>query len=137
MNDEQPLYRASKRDCDVCPLKMRCCAKEPARKIPRSIYEEGRDVARACAKTEAYVQSRRDWKKIEMLFAHLKKRLAPQPIAFARPDWCRVRVHLPRHRTEPPQARQDGHSIASSNRTIGSVISGGTQKGIPMKVRNL
>ena len=66
-------HRASKRDCDVCPLKMQCCPKEPARKVPRSIYEEARDVARACAKTEAYVQSRRDRKKIEMLFAHLKR----------------------------------------------------------------
>jgi len=73
VNDEQFLYRASKRDCDVCPLKMQCCPKEPARKVPRSIYEEARDVARAIAKTEAYVQSRRDRKKIEMLFAHLKR----------------------------------------------------------------
>jgi transposase len=73
VNDDQFLYRASKRDCDVCPLKMQCCPKEPARKVPRSIYEEARDVARACAKTEAYVQSRRDRKKIEMLFAHLKR----------------------------------------------------------------
>src|SRR5260370_16372578 len=36
-NDDQLLYRASKRDCAVCPFKMRCCPKEPARKIPRSI----------------------------------------------------------------------------------------------------
>jgi hypothetical protein len=26
------LYRASKLDCDVCPLKPRCCPKEPSRK---------------------------------------------------------------------------------------------------------
>ena len=44
-----------------------------ARKIPRSIYEEARDVARALAKTEAFEQSRRDRKRIEMLFAHLKR----------------------------------------------------------------
>jgi len=31
----------------VCPLKMRCCPKAPARKIPRSIHEDARDVARA------------------------------------------------------------------------------------------
>jgi transposase len=73
MNDDQLFYRASKRDCDVCPLKMQCCPKEPARKVTRSIYEEARDVARACGKTEAYVQSRRDRKKVEMLFAHLKR----------------------------------------------------------------
>jgi hypothetical protein len=44
VNDEQLLYRASKLDCDVRPLKIRCCPKEPARKIPRSVYEDARDV---------------------------------------------------------------------------------------------
>jgi transposase len=73
MNDDHVLYRASKLDCDVCPLKMRCCPKEPARKIPRSIHEDARDVARAAGKTEAFEQSCRDRKRIEMLFAHLKR----------------------------------------------------------------
>src|SRR6202163_1431662 len=72
-DDDQLRYRASKRNCDVCPLKMQCCPKEPARKILRSIYEEARDVARALAKTEAFEQSRRDRKRVEMLFAHLKR----------------------------------------------------------------
>src|SRR5262249_15366738 len=73
MNDEQLFYRASTLDCGVCPLKMRCCPKEPARKVPRSIYEEARDVARALGKTEAFEQSCRDRKRVEMLFAHLKR----------------------------------------------------------------
>jgi Transposase DDE domain len=45
----------------------------PARKIPRSIHEAARDTARAIAKTEAYAVSRRERKKVEMLFAHLKR----------------------------------------------------------------
>ena len=73
VNDDQLLYRASKHDCDRCPLKMQCCPKEPARKILRSIYEEARDVARALAKTEAFERSSRDRKRVEMLFAHLKR----------------------------------------------------------------
>jgi Transposase DDE domain len=44
-----------------------------ARKIPRSIYEAARDKARAIAKTAAYAISRRERKKVEMLFAHLKR----------------------------------------------------------------
>jgi DDE family transposase len=72
VNDGQLLYRSVKRDCNVCPLKMRCWPKEPARKVPRSIYEQARDVARACAKADDYPQSRRDRKKAE-LFAHLKR----------------------------------------------------------------
>jgi transposase len=67
------LYRASKLDCTPCPLKERCCPKEPARKVPRSIYERARDVARSLSRTEAFEQSRRERKRIEMRFAHLKR----------------------------------------------------------------
>jgi hypothetical protein len=35
--------------------------------------EPARDVARAIAKTGVYTQSRKDRKKVEMLFAHLKR----------------------------------------------------------------
>jgi transposase len=73
VNVDALLYRASKLDCDVCRFKMRCCPKEPARKIPRSIYEDARDVARALAGTKAFEQSCRDRKRVEMLFAHLKR----------------------------------------------------------------
>jgi hypothetical protein len=67
------LYRASKLDCDVCPLKPQCCPKEPSRKIPCDIHEHARDVARSFAGTEGFEQSRRERKKIEMRFAHLKR----------------------------------------------------------------
>jgi len=67
------LYFASVLDCRSCLLRARCCPKMPARRIPRSIYEEARDVARALAKTKAFEQSRRDRKRVEMLFAHLKR----------------------------------------------------------------
>ena len=73
MNDDLLLYRASKLDCDVCQFKMRCCPKEPARKIPRSIHEDARDAARALVDTEAFERSCRDRKRVEMLFAHLKR----------------------------------------------------------------
>jgi transposase len=73
VNDDQVLYRASKFDCAPCPLKTRCCPKEPVRKVPRSIFERSRDVARSLIGTELYERSRRERKKIEMLFAHLKR----------------------------------------------------------------
>jgi len=66
-------YLASTSDCRACSLKMQCCPKASFRIIPRSIYEEARDVARALAKTEAFEQSRHERKRIEMLFAHLKR----------------------------------------------------------------
>lgn len=58
VNDNQLMYRASKRDCEACELKAKCCPKEPARKVPRSIHEGAREMARDIAKTEAYVTSR-------------------------------------------------------------------------------
>jgi transposase len=66
-------YRASKADCDVCAFKMRCCPRTPMRYVPRDLHEDARDVARALAKTEAFEQSRRSRKRVEMLFAHLKR----------------------------------------------------------------
>lgn len=66
-------YRASKHDCDACALKPQCCPGQPNRIVPRSIHEGARDLARDLAKTDAYVTSRRERKKVEMLFAHLKR----------------------------------------------------------------
>jgi transposase len=66
-------YRASQYDCQPCPLKLQCCPNMPSRKIDRSPHEAARDVARAIAKTAAYKQSRKDRKKVEILFAHLKR----------------------------------------------------------------
>jgi len=67
------LYFAKKHDCDACALKPKCCPNMPARKIGRSIHEAARDKARAIAKTAAYATSRRERKRVEMLFAHLKR----------------------------------------------------------------
>ena len=71
--DDMISYFARVADCRACPLKSRCCSKSPSRKITRHIHEAARDVARAIAKTAAYEQTRRDRKKVEMLFAHLKR----------------------------------------------------------------
>ena len=71
--DGTRLYRASKRDCQDCALKPTCCPNTPARKIPRDLDEDARDVARALADTPAYERSRHRRKKVEMLFAHLKR----------------------------------------------------------------
>ena len=52
------LYRASKLDCDVCEIKARCCPNALARKIPRDLHEDARDVARA------YAQLRNTWRPV-------------------------------------------------------------------------
>jgi transposase len=74
VNDGATLrYRASKYDCEACHLKPRCCPKEPARYVPRSIYEGARDMARQIASSWEGRTARRLRKKVEMLFAHLKR----------------------------------------------------------------
>src|SRR5271169_460759 len=83
------LYRASRRDCGACPLKPRCCPKEPARKIPRSVYEGARDMAREIAKSWQGRTSRRLRKKIEMLFAHLKRILKLDRLRLRGPNGAR------------------------------------------------
>ena len=60
-------------DCDACKLKAQCCPNAVARKIPRDLHEDARDVARAHAATPQYVEACRRRKKVEMLFAHLKR----------------------------------------------------------------
>ena len=58
----------------------------PARRIVRDVNEDARDVTRWLAKTEAFEQSCRDRKRVEMLFAHLKRILR----------LCRLRLRGPR-----------------------------------------
>jgi hypothetical protein len=92
--DGMMRYRASKRDCDACSLKPRCCPNTPARKIPRSIHEGARDVARNIATTDAYAVSRRERKKVEMLFAHLKRILKLDRLRLLGPNGARDEFHL-------------------------------------------
>ena len=83
------LYRASKHDCAACSLKHRCCPKEPARKVPRSIHEGARDMARQIAKSWQGRASRRLRKKVEMLFAHLKRILKLDRLRLRGPNGAR------------------------------------------------
>lgn len=64
-------YRASKNDCSNCALKPRCTT-AVARKVSRDIDEDLRDHIRALANTEAFQTSRRERKKVEVKFAHMK-----------------------------------------------------------------
>jgi Transposase DDE domain len=64
-------YRASKFDCDVCALKVKCCPNMPARQVPRDVHENARDVARRLMRTRAFLKSRDERKRVEMRFAHL------------------------------------------------------------------
>jgi transposase len=65
-------YRASRSDCSRCNLKARCTP-STSRKVTRDVDEDVRDRVRALANTAAFQQSRRERKKVEMRFAHMKR----------------------------------------------------------------
>ncbi len=69
-------YRASKFDCQGCPLKARCCPNSPVRRVQRDVNEAARDTTRALMETEAYAASNGERKKIERLFGEAKQILS-------------------------------------------------------------
>jgi hypothetical protein len=87
-------YRASKPDCQGCALKPRCCPKADACKVMRSVHEGARDLARTITKEEEWLVSRRERKKVEMLFAHLKRILRLDRIRLRGPNGARDEFHL-------------------------------------------
>lgn len=88
------LYRASKFDCEPCPLKAKCTPHDPARKVPRSIHEGARNMARDIMKSEEGRTSKRQRKKVEMLFAHLKRILKLDRLRLRGPCGARDEFHL-------------------------------------------
>ncbi len=73
MAEPTRLNASRQTDCAACALKANCCPGQPARKVPRSVHEAAREAVRRLANSPEYVQSRRERKKVEMLFAHLKR----------------------------------------------------------------
>ena len=70
-------------------MKERCCPNTPIRKIARSIHESARDVARRIRTTAQYQRSRYQRKKVEMLFAHLKRILKLDRLRLRGPNGAR------------------------------------------------
>jgi hypothetical protein len=95
VNDETTLlYRASTYDCQACDLKERCCPNAPARKIQRSRFEGARDMAREIMGSQEGRASKRQRKKIEMLFAHLQRILKLDRLRLRGPNGARDEFHL-------------------------------------------
>ena len=87
-------YRARKADCDGCDLRQQCRPGDAGRKLLRSIHEGARDLARHLSLTDAYLTSRRERKKVEMLFAHLKRILKLDRLRLRGPTGAKDEVLL-------------------------------------------
>src|SRR6056297_1936045 len=68
-------YRALKLTCQACPSKQQCCPNADARSITREEHEDARQVARDIAGTDQYAVSMKLRRKVEVLFAQLKRML--------------------------------------------------------------
>ena len=95
-------------------MKQQCCPNTPARKIARSVHERSREVAREIATTPQYRQSRRERKKVEILFAHLKRilklgRLRLRGLTGAHDEFLLAAIVV-------PAEFQNGRSLHNSGR---------------------
>ena len=83
------------------------------RKVPRSVHEAARDKARAINKTEAYVVSCRERKKVEMLFAHLKRILRLDRLRLRGPNGARDEFLLAAtaHKVATPVNWKNGEDV--------------------------
>ena len=86
-------YRANRNDCSACSLKPKCTT-APMRKVTRDLNEDVRDHVRALANTEAFQQSSRERKKVEMRFAHMKRILRLDRLRLRGPNGARDEFHL-------------------------------------------
>ncbi len=107
-------YRASKFDCEACPLKARCCPKSPERRISRDLNEAARDTTRALMETEAYAASSGERKKIERLFGEAKSILSMVRLRLRGLARGPGRVLADRHRPEPEKAGQSHRKTAAT-----------------------
>jgi IS5 family transposase len=110
--DNRKRYRAERQDFAACPLKAKCCPGPDPRKLSVSMHEAARDIVRSQRDTPEYLQSRRERKKIEMLFAQALTLLA----------WCIVISALASPKTVLSTANPSGTSAVVPNRCCMALI---------------
>jgi hypothetical protein len=116
-------YTARNCDCQHCALKMRCCPKQPERRVPRTPDEAAREYTRNLMNTEGYRHSRTERKKIERLFGEVKRYLGLTRLRLRGLTSARDEFLLVGHCAEPEetgQARRDSATSMPRGRLISS-----------------
>lgn len=90
-HSRQNVYRASTKDCSICPVKSEC-TKDRARSVSYHIYEESIDKVRQLNKTKGYRISQRMRKKIEELFGEAKEFMGLRRAKFRKRKWIKEQV---------------------------------------------
>jgi len=90
-HSKQHVYRASTKDCSVCPVKSEC-TKDRARSVSYHIYEKALQKARELSKAKGYYLSQRMRKKIEELFGEAKEFMGFRRAKFRGRKWIKEQV---------------------------------------------
>jgi hypothetical protein len=117
-------YRALRAICQACPSEDLCCPNADARSVTRTPDEDARDFARECRKTKAYEVSRDKRKKVEMLFAHLKRILSLTRLRPRGPNGARDEFTLASHRlrARPGPGLRGRPTVGRLRRPPGAVV---------------
>lgn len=90
-HSRQHVYRASKKDCEICSKKHEC-TKDRARSISYHIYEESINKAKQLNRTKEYRISQRMRKRIEELFGEAKEFMGLRVAKFRRMKFVREQI---------------------------------------------
>lgn len=82
-HSKQHVYRASPKDCGICPVKKEC-TRSTYRSLSYHIYEPSLEVARRLTKTSGYRVSQRMRKRVEELFGEAKELMGLRRAKFRR-----------------------------------------------------
>ena len=124
-------YRASKRDCDVCAFKYAVLPPHAFAVDSGDLHEDARDVARALAKTEAFEKSRRERKKVEMCFAHMKRIFKLDRLRLRGLSGAKDEVSTDRNQSKPAAPGQVPLPSAAIGRTHLCGLAGRQQQVTP------
>ena len=92
-NHKQIIWRASTKDCGVCPVKSEC-TRDRSRSVSFHVCQEYVNRARAEMKTKGYRLSQRCRKKIEELFGEAKELMCLRRMKFRRLKFVTEQVLL-------------------------------------------
>lgn len=87
-------YCASKKDCGACAIKAQCTPNQETRKTSRHPHQAVCDKVRVMTGTDAFLESSRRRKKVQMRFAHLKRILGLARLRLRGPNGAKDEFHL-------------------------------------------
>jgi Transposase DDE domain len=114
------VYRASTRDCCLCPIKSKCTPNMTFRKIPRDVHEDARDYARALMGTPEFDKSRDERQEGRDALCTPEDPSPFRANASVRPLRCTGRIPPRGHRPKPKDTRQP--SLVSAARHTGRIV---------------